>query len=171
MNARYLSLVRHAKSSWRFRHLDDFRRPLNKRGLRDCARMPKLLTRRIPKPDLMISSDAVRAVQTTQALADAFELFDERIVLDPEIYLADVKTLMRRIRSVRDSTNHVMLVGHNPGLTELCNHLLPAPVADLPTLAVAVLRVECASWTGLTRGGAKLEKLLQPKDMLKEPSR
>ncbi len=170
MNTRRLSLVRHAKSSWRFRSLDDFRRPLNKRGLRDCAKMPRLLAKKLPQPELLLSSDAVRAVQTCQALADAFGVPDDHIALDPEIYLADPQTLLERVHSIPDSVTHLMMVGHNPGLTELCNYLLPAPVPDLPTLAVAVLRVDGSGWSQLARGGAQLEELMQPKDMLKESS-
>ncbi len=167
MSARHLSLVRHAKSSWQFHTLDDFRRPLNKRGLRDCAKVPRLLARKLPAPDLLLSSDAVRAVQTCQALADAFVVPDERIALDPEIYLADLQTLLERVRSTHDRVGHLMVVGHNPGLTELCNYLLPAPVPDLPTLGVVVLSVD-SGWSAVSRGGAQLVQMVQPKEMVKE---
>ena len=59
-----LTLVRHAKSSWRFASLDDFHRPLNARGLRDLVHAPALVAACVPVPDQVLSSDAVRAVQT-----------------------------------------------------------------------------------------------------------
>jgi phosphohistidine phosphatase len=164
MSALRLTLLRHAKSSWRFGDLDDHRRPLNRRGLRDALRMPKIVAQRIPRPDLLLASDSSRTVQTAQAIADAYELYDERIILSDEFYLAGHRALLKTLRGVKSSFAHVMLVGHNPGLSELCNYLLAAPIDDLPTFAAAELRPGGASWTQLERGCARLECLLLPRE-------
>ena len=159
-----LTIVRHAKSSWRFADLDDHRRPLNRRGLRDVLRMPRIVAQRIPRPDLLIASDAARTVQTAQALADAYELPDERAILTDELYLAGHRELMRILGSMRDRHTHVMLVGHNPGLSELCEHLLGTPMEHLPTFATASLELEVSGWKQLGRGRARLASLLLPRD-------
>ena len=168
MSERILTLVRHAKSSWRFRHLDDFRRPLNKRGLRDCVKMPRVLVKKFSSPQLVLCSDAVRAVQTCQALVDAFDVGDDRIVLDSELYLAAFDTLHERLRYIDDHVTHCMLIGHNPGLSDLCNFLLPSPIQDLPTMAVAVLKFDADKWAALRRGMCELSALYLPKELLKE---
>ena len=51
-----LYLIRHAKSSWKDPDLDDFDRPLNKRGKTDAPLMGKRLKEQGVKPDLIISS-------------------------------------------------------------------------------------------------------------------
>jgi len=165
---RQLTLVRHAKSSWLFDSLDDFRRPLNKRGLRDCLKMPARVARYLTRPDLVLCSDSVRTIQTCEAMADAFELHEDRIVLDNGLYLGSHRDLLKRIRAVSGDPRHVMLVGHNPGISELCNHLVPVPVEELPTLAVAALVLQSGEWADLRRGCARLERLMLPREMLKE---
>jgi phosphohistidine phosphatase len=64
-----LIIVRHAKSSWDNPDLDDFDRPLNKRGLKDAPRMGKRLKEKHITPDIMLSSPAERALATCQAIA------------------------------------------------------------------------------------------------------
>lgn len=164
MSAFRLTIVRHAKSSWRFAGLDDHRRPLNRRGLRDVLRMPRIVAQRVPRPDLLLSSDATRTVQTAQALADAYELPDERVILSDELYLASERDLLRILGSMRDRHAHVMVVGHNPGLSELCDHLLATPTEHLPTFATASLELDVSGWKQLGRGRARLACLLLPRD-------
>ena len=58
-----LYLLRHAKSSWKYPNLDDFERPLNKRGRKNIPFMGKVLKKLKVAPDLVISSPAIiRAV-------------------------------------------------------------------------------------------------------------
>ena len=66
-----LLVLRHAKSSWNDPALDDHERPLNKRGRRDAPRMGALVREYGLIPDLVISSDAVRARLTAEAVAEA----------------------------------------------------------------------------------------------------
>ena len=66
-----LTLIRHAKSSWKDESLLDLDRPLNKRGRRDAPMMGKRLAERESCADLMISSPAARALATAEAIAEA----------------------------------------------------------------------------------------------------
>jgi phosphohistidine phosphatase len=166
MSARWLTLVRHAKSSWRFAGMDDFHRPLNKRGLRDAVRMPRHVASRVPAPGLVLCSDAVRAVQTCQALADAYGLVDDVVVLDHELYLAGATRLRETLARHGGEETHVMLVGHNPGLTDLYNQLVTTPLDNLPTFAVAHLELDAPSWEAVRPGCGRGAKVLLPKELL-----
>jgi phosphohistidine phosphatase len=163
-----LTLVRHAKSSWRFTTLDDFHRPLNARGLADAARMPARLTARMPAPQLMLCSDAVRAVQTGEALAAAFDLPGACVQLHHALYMASAAGILECLAGAAGAARHVMLVGHNPGLTDLYNHLIAMPVDNLPTLAVAPLVLEAPAWSAVAPGCGRIERLLRPKEMFKD---
>jgi phosphohistidine phosphatase len=159
---RVLSLVRHAKSSWRY-DLEDARRPLNKRGLRDCQRVSPVLASRLGRPDLVLCSDAARTVQTCQAIADALDISAAVTRIDHALYLADRATLLAAIAGAPPDAGHVMVIGHNPGLTDLLNHLCPDFLDNLPTFGIAVLEVSGHGWDDLRQGTATLRDLLVPK--------
>ena len=83
-----LYLARHAKSSWKNPDLDDYDRPLNKRGIRDAPFIGKKLKEKNILPDLIISSPAIRAITTAKELAAQMGYPEENIILDENIYEA-----------------------------------------------------------------------------------
>ena len=64
-----LYVVRHAKSSWKYPNLDDFERPLNKRGRMNAPFMGKKIQERNIMPGLILSSPAKRARKTAMEIA------------------------------------------------------------------------------------------------------
>ena len=149
-----LVLVRHAKSSWKDPTLDDRERPLNKRGERDAPEMGARLARRKHRPDLIVSSPAVRALQTARIIANKLGYARKEIVVEERLYGAGVVELLDVIRNADESVATLMLFGHNPGLTELANHLGPREIPNLPTCGVLYLRFETDTWSvvGYGRG-------------------
>lgn len=146
---RELILVRHAKSSWRDPSLDDHSRPLNKRGKRDAPEMGDRLARLGYKPDLIISSTAVRALETARTIARKLGYPRERILEEEGIYHASVEGLIGVISNVDDSVETLMLFGHNPGFTQLANLLGPRGIFNMPTCAVLHLRFDTMSWNAM----------------------
>ncbi|MXZ75819.1 MAG: histidine phosphatase family protein [Gemmatimonadetes bacterium] len=142
-----LILVRHAKSSWKDPALSDHERPLNKRGKRDAPEMGERLARSGSDPDLIVSSSAVRALDTARTIAGKLGYPRERIVVEERLFHAGVAELLQVIRGVDDSVDILMLFGHNPGLTDLANHIGPREIFNMPTCAVLHLRFESESWT------------------------
>jgi phosphohistidine phosphatase len=148
-----LLVLRHAKSSWNNPALDDHERPLNKRGRRDAPRMGELVREYGLIPDVVISSDAVRARLTAEAVAEAARYAGE-ILLDPHLYLASPADILSLLRTVREQAETVMIVGHNPGLEELVAQLT-GERQDLPTAALAQIVLPIDQWRDLkpsTRG-------------------
>jgi phosphohistidine phosphatase len=144
-----LILVRHAKSSWRDTSLDDHSRPLNKRGKRDAPEMGARLARRGCDPDLLISSTAVRAIETARTIARKLGYPRERILEEERLYHASVNGLIGVISNVDDSVETLMLFGHNPGFTQLANMLGPRDLFNMPTCAVLHLRFDTTSWNAI----------------------
>jgi phosphohistidine phosphatase len=148
-----LLVLRHAKSSWNDPALDDHERPLNKRGRRDGPRMGALVREYALIPDVVISSDAVRARLTAEAVAEAAGYAGE-ILLDPNLYMARSADILSLLRAVREKAETVMIVGHNPGLEELVAQLT-GDRQDLPTAALAQIVLPIDQWRDLklsTRG-------------------
>ncbi len=153
-----LVLLRHAKSSWDDDRLDDHDRPLAPRGHRDAPRMGKRLARRGFDPDLLLTSSAVRARETADYLAAALELAQSRIRIERRIYLASPDELLKVIAALDDSLANVLLVGHNPGLTDLANRLLPSLGLDnLPTAGVVAVECDIVRWKDIDSGALALE--------------
>jgi len=143
-----LLVLRHAKSSWNDPQLDDHERPLNERGRRDGPRMGKLVREYGLIPDIVISSDAVRAQLTAEAVA-ATARYAGEILLDPRLYLASPADIVSLLRTVRENAETVMIIGHNPGLEELVEQLTDER-HDLPTAALAHIVLEIDQWRDLT---------------------
>jgi phosphohistidine phosphatase len=141
-----LMLVRHAKSSWKERGLPDHERPLNKRGRRDAPMMGERLAQRGVEVDLIISSSAARAVATAEAMAEAFEYAWDEIVFEERLYEAYAEEILEVIEEQDDWVDHLMLIGHNPGLTALANHLSSHDIENVPTCGVVELKYDIERW-------------------------
>ncbi len=127
-----LALVRHAKSEWGNPGLDDHDRPLNDRGRRDAPRMAARLAATGFRPDVILSSTAVRARTTAEAFAAELGV---AVSLDPELYGAPAKTLLAAAAATRAAT--VMVVAHDPGMSSLAASLSDDDIDHMPTCAVA----------------------------------
>ena len=141
-----LFLIRHAKSSWDDPALADKDRPLNARGNRDAPKMGKRLAKRGVKPDLILSSPAARAVMTAEIIAKKLDYRRMKIVVNDRLYAVEADQLLDVIRKLGDKLERVMLIGHNPELTELA-HRLSSNITHLPTCAVAEFTFDAKSWS------------------------
>ena len=159
-----LLVLRHAKSSRNDPALDDHERPLNKRGQRDAPRMGELVREYGLIPDVVISSDAVRARLTAEAVAEAARYAGE-ILLDPHLYMACPADILSLLAMVRENAETVMIVGHNPGLETLVEQLTGEP-QDLPTAALAQIGLPIDRWRDLKRSTrGTLVGLWRPKEL------
>jgi phosphohistidine phosphatase len=145
-----LLLVRHAKSSWSHTELADAERPLTRRGIRDAREMAKRLAKDSAKVEAIVSSSAVRALATATIVAKKLGYKPKKISVDARLYAAPVRDLLKVIQTQDDRLRRVMLIGHNPGLSELIQRLSKV-VVDLPTGAVATLKFDANSWLGLDK--------------------
>src|ERR1041384_1277380 len=116
-------LIRHAKSSWKYPELKDIERPLKKRGFNDAAIMAKVLKDKHIIPGLIISSPAVRAVETAKIFAHGFGYSVNLIEREPKLYLETKSRLLKTVKKMDDRYTSVFLVSHNPGISDLANTL------------------------------------------------
>jgi phosphohistidine phosphatase len=162
-----LLIVRHAKSSWDHPGIDDFDRPLNERGIRNAPEMARRLVLRELLPELMISSPAKRAISTAEFFKNQFGIKEVDLKSEAAIYEADRETLMRIISRQNPDLDCIMLIGHNPGLSDLVNWLCDTDEV-LSTCAVAEIKVEDFKWNGWKRACGELVNLDYPKKMIHE---
>jgi phosphohistidine phosphatase len=141
-----LTLVRHAKSDWNDRRLSDNQRILSPRGERDAPMMGKRIAALGIRPSLMISSPAVRAWTTAKYFATEFGYPTEFLQREEAIYLATLEDLLGVVMAQDDGFNSIMLFGHNPGLTEFANFLVPGLTNNLPTAGVVAVQIDQEDW-------------------------
>lgn len=158
-----LLIIRHAKSSWDDPALADFDRPLNKRGKQDAPFMGGLLKDRGLRPERIVSSPAKRASKTAKLIAEAVGYPAQSIDFRQDLYLPDLPALIEIVRAFDDAWGRVFLVGHNPGLTELCNLLTGEQIANIPTSGIASIEFEVGSWSHLMAGAGRLAFFDYPK--------
>ncbi len=155
-----LYLVRHAKSSWADPGMAGIDRPLNKRGKRDAPVMGRRLKERGVRPDLIITSPAKRARRTTGEIGKAMGYEgDVRIV--ESIYGGGASAIIQVAQSVDAAVASLMLVGHNPDMTDLANTLTDFSVDNLPTCAIFSARFD--SWPDVGPGAGQFEFFDYPK--------
>lgn len=164
-----LHLLRHAKSSWDDASLADRDRPLAPRGRKAASRVAHWAEEHELRPDLVLCSPALRATQTLDGILPS--LGSPEVVVDEAVYHTSAEQLLRRVRELPADVDDAVLVGHNPGLMELCL-VLARPGADrdrvaenLPTGALATLELDVDTWADAQPGAARLTSLVLPREL------
>ena len=152
-----LTLLRHGKSDWSTGETD-CRRPLNKRGKRDAPVMAERVKVRSYRPDMMISSDALRAVETAKVFA---ERLGSELIVDASLYATDESSVVDIIHTIDEEVNDLMLIGHNPTWEYLAEYLTGIDIT-MPTCSVVQIAFEC-SWKKVGRGSGKVIYFDYPK--------
>jgi phosphohistidine phosphatase len=159
-----LLVLRHAKSSWADEYTDDWERPLTDRGVRDATRVGQLLRRLSLVPDVIVSSDAVRAQTTAQLVADAAG-YTGKISLSPALYHAKPQVVIDVLRKTpRQDAPLIMVVAHNPSLEDLVAQLTGEHVG-LSTATLVHLQLRAERWGDLEHSkGAGVIDVWHPGD-------
>jgi phosphohistidine phosphatase len=151
-----LTLLRHAKSSWKDPHLSDRERPLNKRGKRDAPVMGRRILKAGIRPSLIVSSPAVRAWKTAKTVARELNYPREFLQREEDLYLASLDDLIDVVAAQDQGFNSLMLVAHNPGMTDFANYLSPGLTNNLPTAGVVSVLIDRNDWLLYERPRTKL---------------
>jgi phosphohistidine phosphatase len=159
-----LLLMRHGKSSWKdVKKDEDKLRPLTKKGEKDVEKMSELLEEKEILPQIILTSTAKRARETANIFLDQCCGEITYIALDT-LYLAEPPAIIEALKTLPDQADRVIVIGHNPGLEGLLQHLTGA-VESLPTSSIAYLELPIERWSELSLD-AQVEKWdkWKPKD-------
>lgn len=162
---RTLYLIRHAKSSWDDMSLDDFDRPLNKRGKRDAPAMAQWLKDEIKNLDAIISSPAKRAKRTAKQFADAFGITVE---YHKSLYHAGTEEILSSVYGTNDSHSAVAIFGHNPGFTYFANNYLEdnGYIDNVPTCGIVAIESSADRWSEFNDVNSKVKFFMYPKKLV-----
>jgi phosphohistidine phosphatase len=158
-----LLILRHAKTQ-SDAPAGDHARELTERGHRNAAAMGAYIHNLPRPPDAIITSDATRALQTAEVVAAAGNIAAP-LTVEPQIYAADLDTLLTIVRRISNHVHSALIVGHNPGFEELAEAL--AGNRDegvrLPTAGLALLEFNVERWDAVRAGTGRLREVATPR--------
>lgn len=155
-------IVRHAKSSWEY-NVIDHERPLNTRGENDAILVSKHLEAYKFRPDLILSSDAVRAKTTANIFMENLNFKEKKINLIHDLYDFSGYNLLKVVKNTDDSVNLLMVFGHNHAITAFVNSYGDKNIENVPTSGVVMLEFDITTWNNLESGNTKL--MIFPRDL------
>lgn len=127
--------------------MDDFDRPLNKRGKQNAPEMAQRLVSRGMVPELIIASPAKRARTTAKIMAEEWHYPKQAILLEEELYLCYASTFLKVITKIDDDFNAVAIFAHNPGITDFANYLTEEiRIDNVPTTGIFAIQADTDSW-------------------------
>jgi len=158
-----LTLIRHA-SAEQDSDVRDFERPLSRKGQNEALEMARRFQERGLVPDLILASAATRTRETAETFAKVLGVAARLLQADDALYLAEGDNILSAIKAVGPRVNHVMVIGHNPGISAAAISLAPETVtSDLPTCGTLTMTVSCATWNLIDRRCVKDSERDSPK--------
>jgi phosphohistidine phosphatase len=146
-----LTLIRHAAAE-HDADVRDFERPLSRKGQNEALEMARRFLERGLTPDLILASAATRTRETAEAFAKVMRVAARLVQTDDSLYLAEGDAILSAIRAVGPRVGHLMVIGHNPGISAAAISLAPEAITnDLPTCGTLTMTVRCATWNLIDR--------------------
>ena len=158
-----LIIVRHSKSSWKDLSLDDFNRPLNKRGKEDGPIISNYLSTKTNFIDFLHSSSSVRTFETSKFFTERIKF--GKVKYDDSLYHSSSGSILNLIKNYSNEYSSVMLIAHNPGLTHLINQITNISLDNLPTTGLAEIHFSCNKWNEISSKNSNLIDLKFPKQL------
>jgi len=160
--------MRHGKSSWQVAGEDDFARPLLPLGVKRTTKIGKQLQKEGVLPELIVSSPAERALKTAFCLADAIKLSHKAVSTNDGLYFKTVNDYFDALYSAPEDVSTLMIVGHNPMVTDFANFFLSQKIDNMPTSGVLALESDAKDWPSFVVAFRRVIFHLVPKNIENE---
>jgi phosphohistidine phosphatase len=144
--AKTLILVRHSIAENRSNFVSDINRPLTEGGRADSQKMANLLSKSGIKPDFILSSSAIRASQTTEIFSVVLKIETKDINLSRKFYYCSAKTILDHIVGLPEKMICVLVVAHNPGISDLVRGLSSGRTSYMDNTQVIILEYDIDHW-------------------------
>ena len=159
--------MRHADARWKGATLSDLERPLNRRGTSAAENMARRLLELELIPDLVLVSPARRTQQTAEIVARELALPARRVRREEGLYLASAPDLLATAQDTGPRVMHLLVVAHNPGVSELVQLLVPQGEGEgLTTAGLCSITFECSEWRGICAAAVRAVQRESPPSRL-----
>ena len=162
-------LLRHASAEIKgFNQEEDHEKPLDEQGKTDCKNLSDWLKKSYLDFDLVITSDATRALQTSSLV---FEPLNVLIKRNPSFYLCNYEEILKTVKDLANDIRNVVIVGHEPSMSETMRELVGTVRPDLSNFltspylpcTMSFIYFNKENWEELKKGDGLLEAYISPK--------
>ncbi|NJN25287.1 MAG: phosphohistidine phosphatase SixA [Cyclobacteriaceae bacterium] len=160
-----LYIIRHSKAKDSDKGSRDIDRELTAEGLQQAARIGAYFNRKNIEIDAMLCSNATRARQSAELIADRISYNIAKIKVEEELYEASVRILENLISTFNDDWNSVAIVGHNPVLTYFVEYLTEYHFDGMEPGSVVKIASSACDWNLISQENASFEYYLSPEDL------
>lgn len=157
-----ISFVRHAKASSDAKYKRDFDREINARGIEKTLYLTELLKLKKIEPALIICSPSIRTTQTAQLIIQSLNWTNTQIIYDELLYSGNHINYLNALYSIDDTINSVMIIGHNPSISEAAYELNNS-VEMMKTSQICHLEIETNNWSEISNSNIKSWFTINPK--------
>ncbi len=156
--------MRHAQTEWADAGIEDAHRHLTEQGRAQAQAIAQQFQAKQATLDVIYTSPAIRTLTTAQIIATQFEIAKQHIVIDPQIYAAQVHNLLAVLAEIEEIHQTMLIVGHNPSVSDLVGYLCNQPRIQLSPATLVGLQIESPSWLETSHGihYATQQLFLQP---------
>lgn len=158
-NFKSLSVLRHGEAEFSALKNGDFNRNLSIQGRSQVKRLTELLKKNDFEIDLILSSSAIRTKETTELVSQGAKV--AAIVFEHEIYEAEPNQLLKLINGLGIVFNRVLLVGHNPGLSDLISFITGEQYINLQPGMMAIMEIQVEEWSMVGEETGILKEVIQ----------
>lgn len=158
-----LFLIRHAKSGSKDHAGSDHARPLNHRGEKEALLMAKVLKKMEIKPELILTSSALRARTTADIFASVLQYPAAEVFSDSDLYLANIHNFLKQANLIEDKIDCTFIFSHNPGISEFACFLTGEALTDMPTCGIYGIQLNVNRWREVKSGIGKTILFEYPK--------
>ena len=160
-NAKTLYLLRHGEAYDISDQVEDSLRKLTPEGEQQVVQMANYLKENQIKIDVVISSQAERAVKTANIIRQQLNLHE--VEFEDCLYPCTSSCIYNTIVSVDDNLNNILIVGHNPGLTAFAQEYMQLGAIHLGTSGIISCSYDTNSWAEFALNTAKRNFVTSPK--------
>jgi len=158
-----VTLIRHVKSDWS-NLLTDFDRPIREDRKEDALQMAKEIAKKGLLPELIVSSPAVRTLQTSKLFCGKWKYPFGKVIRSKGLYECLAKDIFDIIKKTDDEYGSIAIICHNPAITDFVNQYSDCSVDNVPTTGAVHIRFEVKHWKDIN-GGGKLSWFIYPKGL------
>lgn len=151
-------IVRHAKSSWEYKGIEDIDRPLKKRGIKDSYLVASALVKKIDKPDVFITSSASRALSTAVIFSNVFGFPLSNLQMKKSLYDFSDGYLVKTIKALDDQFDSAIIFSHDHGINDFVNKYGDVFIPHVPTCGVIAIQFENNHWKSIKKGKTKFQE-------------
>jgi phosphohistidine phosphatase len=159
-----LFIIRHGKARAKETGVKDLDRPLEPEGLRQSTRLGAYLYNKSANIYAIMTSNALRAQQTAEQIADQINFDTSKIMVNEELYEASVRIMLEIVNKLSNDWEEVIVVGHNPVVSYFVEYVTGYHFEGMVPGSVVKISCNVEDWMELTKENSSFEYYTTPQD-------